>query len=615
MILEKIKSAADLKKIEEQDLPILCQEIRERLLNVVSKTGGHLASNLGIVELTVILDRLFSPEKDRIVFDVGHQCYVHKILTGRNDQMDSLRQLDGLSGFPKPEESICDSFIAGHASNSISVVLGMARARTLKKENYNVVAIIGDGALTGGLAYEGLTNAAQSKEKMIVILNDNEMSISKNVGGVASFLSLIRTRNTYHNFKKIFRDTLGKIRFISNFVHDFKEKTKKALLDDNIFVDMGFDYIGPVDGHNLQALNDAITYAKMLNHPVLIHVITKKGKGYQPAEKNPSLYHGVGKFSIIDGRIKTAQCESYSDHFGKTLSSIADKNSNVVAITAAMSDGTGLNVFRKRHPKRFFDVGIAEGNAVTMAAGMAKQGLIPVVAIYASFLQRSYDMLIHDVSLQSLHVVIGDDHCGLVGQDGETHNGSFDVSYFNSVPNTIVYSPSSFAELDYMLNKAIDQKDKLVVVRYPKGSQRDYQGCSIVDTDVVSRGDDLTLVSYGDLFNESLKAEELLRLKNISVENIKINTVKPLNVTPILDSVRKTGCLLVVEDVCEADCVGKQILAQLSGKLLFRYALYNLHDGIVKQGSVSQLYAKYQLDAHSIVDNALKLKGINYDGS
>lgn len=606
MLLDKIKSADDLKKINEKDLPILCDEIRERLIDVVSQTGGHLASNLGIVELTVVLDRLFDPTKDRIVFDVGHQCYVHKMLTGRNDKLEMLRTLNGLSGFPKPEESICDSFIAGHASNSISVALGMARARTIRKEDYNVIALIGDGALTGGLAYEGLTNAAQSEEKMIVILNDNEMSISKNVTGVASFLSLIRTRNTYHNLKKLFRDTIGKNKIIRKFVHDFKEKTKKALLDDNIFVDMGFDYIGPVDGHNLQTLTDAIGYAKMLNHPVLIHVITKKGKGYKYAEDNPSLFHGIGKFDKETGQVKSIT-ESYSDHFGKTLSKIASENENVVAITAAMSDGTGLNDFRDKYPNRFFDVGIAEGNAVTMAAGMAKQGLIPVVAIYSSFLQRSYDMLIHDISLQSLHVVIGDDHCGLVGQDGETHNGSFDISYFSSIPNSVVYSPSSFAELDYMLIKAIKQKDVMAVVRYPKGGQRIYQGCYETDTQVVSSGDDVTLVSYGDLFNETLQACDILKEKNISVENIKINTIKPLDYMPVYESVKKTGHLLVVEDVCQDDCIGQQLLSHLSGKLIFKYELYNLNNGIVKQGCVNQLYEKYQLDGHSIAENIINL--------
>lgn len=606
MLLDKIKSADDLKKINEKDLPILCDEIRERLIEVVSQTGGHLASNLGIVELTVVLDRLFDPTKDRIVFDVGHQCYVHKMLTGRNDKLEMLRTLNGLSGFPKPEESICDSFIAGHASNSISVALGMARARTIRKEDYNVIALIGDGALTGGLAYEGLTNAAQSGEKMIVILNDNEMSISKNVTGVASFLSLIRTRNTYHNLKKIFRDTIGKNKIIRKFVHDFKEKTKKVLLDDNIFVDMGFDYIGPVDGHNLQTLTDAIGYAKKLNHPVLIHVITKKGKGYKYAEDNPSLFHGISKFDKETGIVKSTS-ESYSDHFGKTLSKIASENENVVAITAAMSDGTGLNVFRDKYPNRFFDVGIAEGNAVTMAAGMAKQGLIPVVAIYSSFLQRSYDMLIHDISLQSLHVVIGDDHCGLVGQDGETHNGSFDISYFSSIPNTVVYSPSSFAELDYMLTKAIKQKNVMAVVRYPKGGQRTYQGCYENDTQVVSSGNDVTLVSYGDLFNETLQACDILKEKNISVENIKINTIKPLDYMPIYESVKKTGHLLVVEDVCQDDCIGQQLLSHMSGKLIFKYELYNLNNGIVKQGCVNQLYEKYQLDGHSIAENIINL--------
>ena len=602
MILEKIRSAQDLKEIKEEDLPLLCKEIRERLLNVVSKTGGHLASNLGIVELTVVLDRLFDPEKDRIVFDVGHQCYVHKMLTGRNDKLETLRQLDGLSGFPKPQESEADAFIAGHASNSISVALGMARARTIKKEKYDVLAIIGDGALTGGLAYEGLTNAAQSKEKMIVILNDNEMSISENVGGVASFLSHIRTKHTYHNIKKLFQNTLGKNKQVSEFVHNVKEKTKKFLLDDNIFVDMGFDYIGPIDGHNLLALKNAISYAKTLDRPVLIHILTKKGKGYKPAEEDPSYFHGVGQFDINQGK-GTICSNSYSERFGKILTEIASDNKDVVAITAAMSDGTGLSYFEKEHPDRFFDVGIAEGNAITMAAGMAKQGLIPVVAIYSTFLQRSYDMLIHDVALQSLHGVIGDDHCGLSGPDGETHNGSFDISFLGSVPNNEIYSPSSYTELEFMLKKAIETKDKAVVVRYPKGKERDYKQLSKEDTAIMSEGKDITLVSYGDLFNEAMKATEILKGKGIEVENIKVNKLKPLDLNPIYESVKKTTKLMVVEDVCQDGCIGNDILAYLSGKLLFKYKLFNLKDGIVKQGQVEQLYKKYQLDADSIVKN------------
>ncbi len=602
MILEKIRSAKDLKEIKEEDLSLLCKEIRERLLEVVSKTGGHLASNLGIVELTVVLDRLFDPEKDRIVFDVGHQCYVHKILTGRNDKLETLRQLDGLSGFPKPEESDADAFIAGHASNSISVALGMARARTLKKEDYDVIAIIGDGALTGGLAYEGLTNAAQSKEKMMVILNDNEMSISENVGGVASFLSHIRTKDTYHLIKKLFRNTLGKNKVVADVVHDIKERTKKFLLDDNIFVDMGFDYIGPIDGHDLNALKNAISYAKTLDRPVLIHILTKKGKGYKPAEEDPSYFHGVGKFDIKQGKGVTCT-DSYSEQFGKILTEIAKENKDVVAITAAMSDGTGLSNFKKEYPDRFYDVGIAEANAVTMAGGMAKQGLIPVVAIYSSFLQRSYDMLIHDVALQSLHVVIGDDHCGLSGPDGETHNGSFDISFLGSVPNNEIYSPSSYSELEYMLKKAIETKDKAVVIRYPKGKQRDYKGLSKEDTEVMNEGIDITLVSYGDLYNETSKATDILKQNGIEVENIKVNKVKPLDLRLIYESVKKTNRLMVVEDVCEDGCIGNDILAYLSGKLLFNYKLYNLGNGIVKQGQVDQLYKRYQLDSESITNN------------
>ena len=427
-ILNKVNSSNDIKRLNKNELPQLCAELREFIIENVSKTGGHLASNLGTVELTVALHRVYDSAVDRIVFDVGHQSYAHKIITGRRDAFGTLRCYGGLSGFPKPYEADDDAFIAGHASNSVSVALGMARARTIKGENYSVCAVIGDGALTGGLAYEGLANVGGSSEPIVIILNDNGMSINGNVGGMAKLLSKERVKPGYINFKRWYRQAVSGMDGIYNASHKLKEALKKSILPSNMFDSMGIYYLGPVDGHDVDQLETVIRWAKEMNTPVLVHVISKKGKGCAYAEEHPERYHGVGKFDPATGQMPEAK-PCFSSVFGNKLTQLAETNHNIVAITAAMCAGTGLTGFSERFPDRFFDVGIAEEHAVSMAAGMAKQGLLPVVAIYSGFLQRAYDMLIHDVSLQDLHVVFCVDRAGLVGNDGETHHGAFDIIY------------------------------------------------------------------------------------------------------------------------------------------------------------------------------------------
>lgn len=604
-ILEKINSPADLRGVPELDLPVLCGEIRQFLITSLAKTGGHLASNLGAVELTVALDRVYDPSSDRIVFDVGHQCYTHKMLTGRRDEFSGLRQFGGISGFPKPNESDCDAFMAGHASNSISVALGMARARTKLKENYDVVAVIGDGALTGGLAYEGLSNAGQSGEPIVVILNDNAMSINSNVGGMSRLLSRMRVKPQYFEFKRFYRGTVGKIKPIYNFFHRVKEDVKDAILPDNMFDDLGFYYLGPVDGHDVSALESAMVWACEMRVPVLLHVVTKKGKGYPFAELHPEKYHGVGQYNPQSGVLKKSS-RSFSNVFGQTLCALARDDERITAITAAMESGTGLDDFASALPDRCYDVGIAEGHAISMAAGMAKQGLIPVAAIYSSFLQRAFDMLIHDVALQGLHVVFGVDRAGLVGEDGETHHGVFDIAYLSAVPGMTIWCPASFAEMHDMLRHAIYEENGPVALRYPRGGEGKYNKGGSDSSTVCREGADVTLVSYGTMINESLAAAELLSAEDISVEVIKLGRVMPLDAEPVLRSLERTCKLVVAEEVCDAGCVGRQLLAAASG-MAIKSRLINLGTGIVTQGGTAKLRELNSLDAEGIAQKIREL--------
>lgn len=607
-ILERINSSNDIKKLPEEELEPLCQELRDYMISSISRTGGHLASNLGAVELTVALHRVYDTSRDRVVFDVGHQSYVHKIITGRRDSFGTLRQHGGLSGFPKPYESGDDAFIAGHASNSVSVALGMARARTLSHADYDVAAIIGDGALSGGLAYEGLANAAASGEPLVVILNDNNMSINENVGGTAHLLESLRVRPGYISFKRWYRDVFTKLPGLYKFNHAIKEWLKKRLLPGNVFSGMGMYYLGPVDGHDIGKLETVIRWARELRKPVLVHVVTKKGKGYKYAEEHPEKFHGVGRFDIETGELHDSG-DCFSAKMGESLSRLADNDGRIIGITAAMSSGTGMDVFSAAHPDRFFDVGIAEGHAVSMAGGMAKQGMVPVFAVYSSFLQRGYDMLIHDVALQNLHVVFCVDRAGLVGSDGETHHGVFDVSYLSSVPDMTVLCPASYAELETMLRAAIYDINGSVAIRYPRGGEGKYTACNTAPETLLREGRDVTLVCYGIMTNEVLDAAERLAAEGISAEVIKLSMIKPPDFDLVMRSLRKTGKLLISEDVCEAGCVGSRILeeAAINETHVRAAKLLNLGEGIVPHGTVAELLHDFGLDADGIVSAAMEM--------
>lgn len=607
-ILERIQSSDDVKKLNTDELQPLCREIRDFLVQSLAETGGHLASNLGTVELTVALHRVYNSRRDRIVFDVGHQCYTHKILTGRREKFSTLRQYGGLSGFPKPYESTDDAFIAGHASNSVSVALGMAKARSMQREDYDVVAVIGDGALTGGLASEGLATAAASHEPIVVILNDNHMSIDRNVGGTDSLLQKMRTKPSYIDFKRWYRAVFLKMPAVYQFNHSVKEWMKERLLPDNMFSEMGFEYIGPLDGHNVQQLETVIRWARDLRQPVLVHILTKKGKGYPCAEEHPELYHGVGRYDPQTGVLEPTGTD-FSEIFGNSLCTFAEKDRRITAITAAMTCGTGLEGFASRFPERFIDVGIAEGNAVAMAAGMAKQGMLPVFAVYSSFLQRGFDMLIHDVALQKLHVVFCVDRAGLVGSDGETHHGVFDVGYLSEVPGMSILCPSNFAELSAMLQTALYEIDGPVALRYPRGGEGNFRELTRGEAVRLREGNDITLVTYGTLINEMLHAAQLLETKGISAEVIKLNLIQSDDFSLTMDSLRKTGRVLVAEEVCAVGCIGRRILARASQASISLHGsrCINLKNGIVVHGSRDLLLCDYGLDAESLAASASDL--------
>ena len=589
---------------------LLCDQLREQIIDSVSRTGGHLASSLGVVEATVAVHRVFNLETDRLVFDVGHQCYAHKILTQRGGQMDTLRKLGGLSGFPKPREHRADAFIAGHASNAVSVALGMARARTLNGEDYCVLAMLGDGAMTGGLAYEGLSDAGQSGEQLVVILNDNGMSITKNVGGVANYLAQQRLKPQYLQFKKVYRRVTGRTavgRGLYRVTHRAKQAVKDAVLHCSMFEDMGFTYLGPVDGHDVNYLTRLLRYARELNCPVLLHIKTVKGKGYLPAEKEPDRFHGMGPFEKETGAPLSRGGETFSAVFGDTLCQLAREREDVAAVTAAMPNGTGLVDFAKEFPGRFFDVGIAEGHAVAMAAGMAKQRAVPVAAIYSTFLQRAYDMLIHDVAIQGLHVVLCVDRAGLSGEDGETHHGVFDVAYLNSVPGMRIYCPASFEELRAMLRYAVEKARGPVAVRYPKGGEGEFRAlCGVEGASVVRPGTDVTIAAYGTMVNEALGAARLLEEQGRSAQVVKLNSISPLDVDTVAACARRTGALVVAEECVDAGCVGRRLAAEfaLRGITGVKLSLVNLGNQFVTHGTVTELRQLCGIDGKSIAQRA-----------
>ena len=606
MILERINSPADVKRLSGEETALLCEELRQFLVEQVSRTGGHLASNLGVVELTVAIHRVFDTARDRLVLDVGHQCYVHKALTGRRELFGTLRQFGGLSGFPKPYESGHDAFVAGHASDSVSVALGMARARTLLAKDYHVVAVIGDGALGGGLSFEGLNDAGGSGEPLVVILNDNGMSIDRNVGGLSKHLSRMRTDPEYYEFKKKYRKTLEKLpagRTLYEWSHEVKSAVKKTLLPplSTVFEEMGFSYMGPVDGHDLQRLTAVLREAREAKRPVLVHVHTVKGNGYAYALREPERFHGVPPFDPATGKVRKESGETFSHVFGETLCQLARQDDRVCAITAAMADGTGLTDFAKEFPRRFFDVGIAEGHGVAMAGGMAKQGLVPVFAVYDTFLQRGYDMLVQDLALERLHAVLAVDRCGIVGADGETHHGCLD--YLSQIPGMTVLVPASFDELRQMLRRAVEDIPGPVAVRYPRGGENGYAGGWNGDVvQVLREGGDAAVVTCGILTGEILRAADALQAEGVGVRVVKLAQVSPLNgkeLCAALDGVKR---LVVAEDQLRAGGLGERLSALLLeqdagiGKIRLR----NAGTALPTQGSTAQLWHELGLDAEGI---------------
>ncbi len=555
-ILDRVNKPDDLKKLNLVEKEELAKEIREYILEVVSKNGGHLASNLGIVELTIALHSVFNLPQDKIIWDVGHQSYVHKIITGRKEQMKTLRKFEGLSGFPKISESEYDSFDTGHSSTSISVALGMARANALENKSDHIIAVIGDGSLTGGMAMEALNDAGSSNSNITVILNDNEMSISKNVGGIPALLTKIRVKKMYKRSNNCIKRFFNKVPLIGkpivSLAHNIKRGIKQMVIPNMYFEDIGFTYLGPVDGHNLEELEKILEKSKNLEGPILIQVVTKKGKGYKFAEETPDKFHGISSFDLKTGELISKPKVDYSKVFGNKLVELASKDNKIVAITAAMKDGTGLKEFADKFPNRFFDVGIAEQHAVGMIAGMATAGLKPVFAVYSSFLQRGYDQLIHDVALEQIPVTICVDRAGIVGADGETHQGLFDLCFLNSIPNLIVMAPKDFKELEQMLEFAVNL-DKPVVIRYPRGGEglnkfEQHTNIEFGKSEIVKEGKDLTIVAIGKMVEKAKEVAELLKKDNIDAEIINARFLKPLDKEAILKSIEKTKNIATIED-------------------------------------------------------------------
>ena len=610
-ILDRINSHNDLLQLNDPERTKLCQEIREFLIDNVSKTGGHLAGNLGAVELSIAIETVYNTMEDRLVFDVGHQSYVHKLLTGRQADFGHLRQFGGISGFPKPNESESDAFVAGHASSSVSIALGMARARTLQNKDYNVIALIGDGAATGGMAYEGLNDAAVSKEPMIIILNDNEMSIDRNVGGMAKHLSRLRSSDDYLKLKLRYRNVVKRIpggKALYTFTSKVKNRVKRFLLQSTIFENMGLTYLGPVDGHDLHELIDLLRVARDFKSPVLIHVLTKKGFGYAPAEQDPSRFHGVGKFNPATGAALSASSKTYSDVFGETMMDLAAENERVCAITAAMPGGTGLLKFREAYPKRLFDVGIAEEHAVSMAGGLAKQGMVPVVALYSTFLQRAYDQIIQDVALLGLHVVFAIDRAGLVGEDGPTHHGVFDVGFLRQIPGMTVLCPANFEELRHMLRWAVNECTGPVAVRYPRGNacfgtQSTFNGDpSGIFVSSSNEPADATLITYGSIAAQANAATEKLADKDIRVRLLTLNSVTHFSEEQLISLIRGKH-VFVVEEVCSRSGISESISMSLQKRnCSCKVHALDLGDDFVTHGQMSCLYNQTGLDCDSITD-------------
>ena len=611
MVLEKIQKENDIKKLEAEELDLLAQEIREFLIEKISKTGGHLASNLGVVELTMALHLVFDLPEDKLIWDVGHQAYTHKLLTGRREGFDELRKFGGMSGFPKRGESPCDAFDTGHSSTSISAGLGLIAARNMQNENYSVVSIIGDGSMTGGMAYEALNNAARQKGNFIIVLNDNNMSISENVGAMSRYLDGLRTAEAYTELKRGVEDTLKKIpgrgEKIVYQIRKTKSGIKQLIVPGMFFEDMGITYLGPVDGHDLKKLIKVLREAKRLDRPVLVHVLTKKGKGYLPAEENPSKFHGTGPFEIETGAaITTSDKDSYTDVFSKVICDIGKSNRKVVTITAAMADGTGLSRFAKYFPQRFFDVGIAEEHALTFAAGLAAGGMKPVVALYSSFLQRAYDQAIHDICMQNLPVMIAVDRAGLVGNDGETHQGVFDLSFLSMIPNMTVMAPKNRWELADMVRFCVDY-DAPVALRYPRGTA--YEGLKEFrapieygKSELLYEEESIAILFVGHMSElaESVRTE--LKDMGYSCSLVNARFIKPLDTEMIERLSREHRLLVTIEENVLSGGYGARVLDYVSKeKLPVHVCRIGLPDAFIEQGNIDLLRRENGLEKSAIV--------------
>jgi len=612
--LDNINSPDDLKKLNVPELALLAREIREYMINVISKTGGHLAPSLGTVELTLALHYVFNAPCDKIIWDVGHQSYTHKIITGRKDLFHTIRQYKGISGFPRIDESKYDTFGVGHASTSISAALGYIYGRDLNGENYHVVAVIGDGALTGGEAFEGLNNAGASKKDIIVIINDNEMSISRNVGAMASYLAEILTSPSFNKAKTTIWNLTGKLSTfgerIRYAVSQVDQSLKAVVVPGLLFERLGFRYVGPIDGHNLAKMIKIFQNIKKYKGPQIVHLLTKKGKGYKFAEKDACKYHGIGSFEMDTGNSISSSGKSYSKVLGSTLTMFAETNPKIVAITAAMSVGTGLNIFEKKYPDRFFDVGIAEQHAVTFSASLALQGFIPVVAIYSTFLQRAYDQIIHDVALQNLPVVFAIDRAGIVGEDGPTHHGTMDLSYLRAVPNMVIMSPKDEAEFQDMLWTAVNYRKGPVAIRYPRGAgtgnikEDGFEILEIGRGEILEKGEDAIVIALGRMVGVALKANKLLKDKGISTTVVNARFVKPLDEKLILDLVRKNKKIFTIEENVLYGGFGSAVAELFVDRNIsnIKMTRFGIKDKFITHGKVSILLKEVGLDSEKIAE-------------
>lgn len=613
-LLDKIEKPNDIKEMEKDELRPLAKEIRQFLVHKISHTGGHLASNLGVVELTMALHLCCNLPEDKIVWDVGHQSYTHKILTGRKDGFEHLRQFGGMSGFPKQSESDCDAFDTGHSSTSISVALGLAKARDLKKQDHKIFAVIGDGALSGGMAYEAMNNAARLKSNLVIVLNDNQMSISKNVGGMSSYLGKIRTNGNYTELKEEVENALSKLPHLgdklTSRIRGIKDLIKRIFIPGMLFEDMGLTYIGPIDGHNIHQMVTAFQSASKMKEAVIVHVCTHKGKGYRPAEKNPSYFHGVSPFNIKDGssRHNGETAKTYTDIFSDTILEAVKEREDIVAVSAAMPSGTGLTAMASKYPKRFFDVGIAEEHAVTFAAGMAAGGLKPVVAIYSTFLQRAYDQILHDVCIGKLPVVFAVDRAGLVGSDGETHQGIFDIAYLRSMPNMTVMAPKNAWELRQMMLFALEQNTP-TAIRYSRGAaweglQDHQQEITLGKAEWICEGQEIALLAVGNMVETAMWVREHLKAEGQKVSVVNMRFVKPIDEEVLQKIKERHSKVVTLEEGVFNGGFGEAVSAWYEGTPM-RVLNIALPDQFIEHGSVTELKKKYGLDPESITQKIL----------